>query len=301
MSSTLSLYYRQICVLKAWYDVEVSSPPPLADFLDYRAWLRGWFDAKKKANPRFSHRAFSQRVGQKSPSLLADVIAGRRNLTPQLTVAFAHAIGLDEEDTRLFEDLVELEQALTPQARDEAFTRIAAARRFREARRVEGDSYRYLSCWYIPAIRELARRPDFRGDPNWIAGVLCPAIRPDQAAQALEVLLGLGMLVQGPDGWVQAEGSVVTPREVAGLAVHNYHQGMLRLAAEAIPNHKAATRHFMAVTVCIPESAVPLLKAEINSMTQRILDLCERAPGRPERVYQVHLHAFPLSQPPDER
>ncbi|MCB9780988.1 MAG: TIGR02147 family protein [Alphaproteobacteria bacterium] len=276
--------------------------PDITGYLDYRSFLRDWFEARKATNPRFSHRAFVRRVGQKSPSLLADVIARRRNLTPELTLAFAEAMKLDDEDQRFFVDLVALDQAAEPDERDAAFVRLSASRRFREARRVEGASYRYLSCWYIPAVRELVRRPDFRRDPAWIAGLLVPEIALDQAVEALEVLDDLGMLAQRDDGrWVQAEGAIVTPREVAGMAVHNYHQGMLRLARQAITRHKAAERHYMAVTVCIPESLMPELKAELNAMTERILERCDGADGDPERVYQVHLHAFPLSRSPEEK
>lgn len=270
--------------------------PDLGRYLDYRSYLRDWFEARKLANPRFSHRAFVRRVGQKSPSLLADVIARRRNLTPELVDAFARAIGLDDDDQRLFADLVALDQAPGPQERNDAFARIAASRRFREARRVEGDSYAYLSHWYIPAVRELARSDRFRADPAWLADQLRPRITEAQAAQALDVLQGLGMLVQDDDGhWIQADGAVVTPREVAGLAVHNYHQGMLDLAARAIVDFKARERHYMAVTVCIPDQHLAALKAELNAMTERLLELCDGAPGAPQRVYQVHLHTFPLS------
>ncbi len=276
------------------------SIPKLSAYLDYRAYLRDWFDARKAANPRFSHRAFVRRVGQKSPSLLADVIARRRNLSPELARDFATAMKLEEEDARLFADLVTLDQATTPDERHEAFRKVAATRRFREARQVEGDSYAYLAHWYIPAVRELARTEDFVAEPAWIAARIRPEITPDQASQALDVLGRLGMLVEEDGRLVQAEGAIVTPREVSGLAVHRYHAGMLELAAESIPRFKAAERHFMALTVCIPEALLPELKAELNSMTERLLELCDGAQQPSQRVYQVHLHAFPLSASPTE-
>ena len=273
----------------------MSAGPDIFRYLDYRAYLRDWFDSRKAANPRFSHRGFSRRVGQKSPSLLADIIGRRRNLTPDLIDAFAPVLGLRAEEARFFGLLVELDQADTTEHRNAAFSRIAATQRFRDARKIDGDSFRYLSNWFIPAVRELARRPDFRSDPDWVARTLNPTITAAQARVALEVLHSLGMLVEQDDGWVQAEGAVTTPREVVGLAVHNYHDGMLRLAQEAITRHRPQDRHFMAVTVCIPESLVPQLKDELNAMTERLLDLCDGAAGAAERVYQIHLHTFPLS------
>jgi len=274
--------------------------PDLYRYLDYRAYLRDWFDARKAANPRFSHRAFARRVGQKSPSILADVISRRRNLTPPLVAAFSQALQLDAEAERFFADLVALDQATLPDDRNAAFLRIAASRRFREAREVEGDSFLYLSSWYIPAIRELARRPDFRAEPAWIAGQLRPEVSPDEAEKALGVLRNLGMLVEEGGRWVQAEGAVVTPREVVGLAVHNYHHGMLSLAREAITRFRPSERHYMALTACVPESLFPQIKQELNAMTERLLELCDGADGTPERAVQLHLHFFPLSATPEE-
>ena len=51
----------------------MSAPSPY-DYLDYRAFLGAWFEHKKQANPRFSHRMFARMAGQKSPSLLHHVL-----------------------------------------------------------------------------------------------------------------------------------------------------------------------------------------------------------------------------------
>lgn len=269
--------------------------PDVFRYLDYRAFLRDWFDARKAANPRFSHRAFVRRTGQKSPSLLADVMERRRNLTPALIPAFISAMKLERDEGRFFEKLVALDQARTPEDRNAAWEQLAATRRFREARRVEGDSFRYLSHWHYPAIRELAKRPDFQADPAWLAATLRPKVTPAQAAQALDALFELGMLVRDGDAVVQAEGAVVTPREVVGLAVDNYHRGMLALASEGIRGFKAAERHYTGVTVCVPEALMPELKQEINAFAERLLELCDGASGDAQRVFQINLNTFPLS------
>ena len=273
--------------------------PDITRYLDYRAYLRDWYEARKAANPRFSHRAFVRRTGQKSPSLLADVIHRRRNLTPQLVGAFARAMKLPAADARLFALLVRLDQEKDNDARNAVWQELAATRRFREARQLEGESFRYLSEWWYPAIRELAAREDFEADPAWIARRLRPRITEAQARQALEALFDLGMLVE-QDGEVrQAEGAVVTPREVLGIAVDNYHRGMLGLAREGIRGFKAAERHYIGVTAGIPESLMPELKAELNAFAERLLELCDGA-EQTERVVQLELALFPLSGSKEE-
>lgn len=273
----------------------MSDTPELHRYLDYRAFLADWFAAKKASNPRYSHRAFVRRTGQKSPSLLADVIAGRRNLTHSSAEGFVRALGLSTTEARFFRLLVDLEQASTPAEKNAAWSGIAASKRFREARRVAGDSMRYLSTWYVPVIRELARRPDFQADPAWIARQLRPPIRPSEAEEALELLLDLDLLKRTDEGIAQSGGTVATAREVAGLAAHNYHQGMLERAQSALHEVASTERHFLAVTVTAPQSLLPTLKEELNALQDRILDLCGGTDAGIDPVMQFHLHFFPLS------
>lgn len=269
--------------------------PDVFSYLDHREFLSDWFDAKKRENPRFSHRMFARMAGQKSSGLLLHVIRGERNLTEATTDAFSKAMRLRADERDHFRKLVDLDKARTPQERNQVFKAISASRRFREARQVEGEGFEYLSHWYHPAIRELAHRSDFRPDPDWVARQLRPRITVAQARSALELLKRNDMLVERGDRWVPAEATVVTPHEVAGLAVHNYHQGMLRRASEAIEAFEPEERHFGAVTVTVPVAMVQKLKDEVSAFQERLLDLCDGMDAAGEVVMQVNLQLFPLS------
>lgn len=275
-----------------------SDLPSVFSFLDYRAFLAEWFEAKKAANPKYSHRAFVARTGQRSPSLLADVIAGRRNLTQAGIEGFQRALSLGVTEARFFRLLVRLDQAETPTEKNDVWIDIMASRRFREARRLEGDSMRYLSNWIHPAIRELANRQGFRDDAAWVARQIRPRITTRQARQALDLLFELDLLVRLDDGRVtHGGGSVVTPHEVASLAAHNYHRGMLDRAQHALSDVPASERHFLAVTVSAPPALIPKLKEELNAFQTRILEMCANAEPPAEQVLQFNLHFFPLSTP----
>lgn len=276
----------------------MAQDPDVFDYLDHRAFLRAWFEARKAVNPRFSHRAFLRRAGQKSPSLLLHVMRGDRNLTEATTEGFLVALGLDPQRAAYFRALVALDAAKTDEARNQAFERISAARRVRDARRIEDASFRYLSTWYFPAIRELAACEGFRADPAWIARQLRPPISTAAAREALAMLRETGLLRDDADGLPRpSEASIVTPTEVAGLAVHNYHREMSERAREAIDGVPAGERHLLGVTVAIPAALVPRLKDELNALQARLLDLCDGSPGPRDRVYQLNLQLVPLSRP----
>jgi len=266
------------------------------DFIDYREYLNDWFDAKKKENKRFSHRMFSRLMSQKSPSFLKDIVHGRRNLTLEQQEKLTKILKLSASERRYFSDMTLLDHSDDPDERDRAFERIAAARRLNGARKIDGESYRYLSRWYCPAIRELGRRADFEPKPEWIIEHLRPKITIKEAKEALQILEDLEMLQFDANGnWELNDGSIATPMQVSGLAVHNYHHEMLRLAREGISRFEPDKRHFMALTVGVPEKLIPQLKQELNDMATRLLDLCDSAVESPQRAFQINLHFFPLS------
>lgn len=264
-------------------------------YLDYRKFLADWFREKKEVNPLFSHRAFARKAGQASPSLLLHVIEGKRNLTPVTQEAFVKALGLKAEEIDFFAALVNLEQAETQEERNRAWEQVRATRRFREARRLEGESVEYLSAWYYPAVRELALCQGFVADPDWIAATLRPRIRPAQAKKAIELLIALGMLKPEGDRLVPSDASIATPHEVAALAAYNYHRGMIERAQDAL-EAPPKERHYCALTVAVPESLLPRLKRELDAFQERLLDLCDGNTDPKQRVYQINLQLLPLSQ-----
>lgn len=275
--------------------------PDLHDYLSYRAYLRDWFAAQKAADRRFSHRLFARRAGVRSPSLFREVVAGQRNLTPRTLEGFVRALRLTHDEADYFHDLVQLDQARTEDEKNAAMERVAARRRYREARPIEDGMFAYLSNWYFPATRELALCRDFRAEPEWVAARLRPRITVAQARAALDTLFELGMLERREDGRVApAEVSVATAHEVAGLAAHNYHRQMLQRCQDAIVGVLAPERHLVGVTVGVPTSLVPKLKAELDAFQERLLHLCDDHAHDAERVYQLQLALVPLSAATEE-
>jgi len=276
-----------------------SKGPDIYAYLSYRDYLRDWFAAQKAIDRRYSHRLFARQAGVKSPSLLSEIIAGRRSLTAATADGFVNALRLDREASAFFLTLVQFDQARAAAEKNEAWEHIAASQRFRTARPVDDGVVRYLSNWYYPATRELALRADFQPEPEWIARQLRPAVSRAQARDALETLLALGMLVRDGERVIPAEVSVATSHEIAGLVAHNYHQGMLKRAAEALTTTPAEERHYCALTVAIPRSLIPQLKSELDTLQERLLHLCDQHADSAEQVYQINLQLLPLSRAPE--
>lgn len=275
---------------------EPANIPVVFDYIDHRTYLQDWMATKKAGNPSYSHRVFARRAGYRNPSLLGQVIKGKRNITDKLMPGFLKALGLDKEERGYFRNLVELDRACTHQERTHLVETLASRRRFRSARYLEDEGFRYLSNWYFPAIRELAARDDFRLDAEWVAARLRPKITVAKAREALDILLDIGMLEAIDGGGArQTEKNVVTAHSVASLAVRNYHRGMAQLALNALEHKGGAERHFGAVTALAPPSLIPQLKAEIAAFQERIMNLCDDSAEPGEIAIQLNLQLFPLS------
>jgi uncharacterized protein (TIGR02147 family) len=266
------------------------------DFLDYRAYLRAYYEAAKRVRPSFSFRMFSRLAGLRSPNFLKLVIDGERNLGSDSVGRFAEALGLEGADAAFFGDLVAFGQAPTMVEKNRAFERIASSRRFRSARRIDGDLFAYLSHWYTPAVRELAARSDFQEEPRWIAAQLRPRITPAEAAEAMKLLLSLGLLVRDPTTGrvLRGEPTLTTEHEVRSLGAASFHRQMLERASQSIETVPRELRDLAALTVCVSPKTAALVKERIHQFRESLTELCDSdADG--STVYQLNVQWFPLS------
>ncbi|HHH27276.1 MAG TPA: TIGR02147 family protein [Polyangiaceae bacterium] len=272
--------------------------PSVYEYVDYRRFLEDHYKARKRQDKKFSFRFFARRAGLSSSNFLKLVMDGKRNLGATTIDKFVTALKLTPDEASFFADLVAFDQAETVVERNRAFERVAANRRFRRARRLEGPLFRYLTRWYYPAVRELAGREDFKEDPAWIAKQLTPTITVGQARSALKTLQELGLLVADESGrLVRGDTSLTTGHEVRSVVIPAYHRQMIERAADALERVVPEERDMSALTVCIKATSLADLKERIHRFREEMLERCDREED-PQQVYQLCIQLFPLSKPP---
>jgi uncharacterized protein (TIGR02147 family) len=270
------------------------SPVDVFRYLDYRAFLADFYRAKKRRG--FSYRAFSRDAELGAPNYLKLVITGQRNLTGPMAARFAAACGLTGDAAEYFARLVDFNQAKSAGARNAAYERLAVFRRYRHAQKLDLAHAEYHSTWYLPAIRELCASPDFREDPEWLAAVLRPPIKPLEAKQALALLLHLGLLERDERGRLRQTSAVVaTGAETRGMHLRNYHAQMMERAAAAIELVPQKERDISSLTLCLGPDGLQRFKLRIQEFQRELLELAERETERSQAV-QVNFQLFPLSE-----
>ena len=273
--------------------------PDIFEYLDYREYLRDFYqDGKEHAG--CSYRSLARKAGFTSPNFYKLVMDGERNIGPESVEKFADALELQGDERRFFADLVEFSQADEVEERNAAFERIASRQRFRQARRIDQSMFEYLSNWYHPAIRELAARPDFEADPEWVGEHLTPSVSREKIAESLDLLFDLGLLECDERGEVtRGDPSLTTGHEVKALGVGNYHRQMLERAAESLEAFSGEVRDISALTVCIDDDMIEDFKERIHTFRERLLHRADDAED-PASVYQLNIQFFPLTDPPSD-
>ncbi|MEZ4240747.1 MAG: TIGR02147 family protein [Myxococcota bacterium] len=278
--------------------MEPREPPPnVFAYLDARQWLRDYYEHQKRTARGFSYRAFSRRAKLKSPNYLKLVIDGDRNLTPEMAHRFAGACRLSGDGLNYFVDLVAFTQA---KSTDEKMARYERLIRFREHRvihKIDIAYGQYHSRWYVPAIRELTFRHDFRDDPAWVAAQLLPAITEREAAEALQLLRDLELVAERDGRLVPSEALVTTGPEIKGLLYRQYHRTLMTRAAASLDELPPTDRDISSVTLCLGPGAMGRMKERIRAFRRELLQ-ASADEAEPARVIQVNFQIFPLTREP---
>ncbi|MCA9571531.1 MAG: TIGR02147 family protein, partial [Myxococcales bacterium] len=268
--------------------------------LDVRSFLQAYYDEKKASTRSFSYRAFSRKVGLRSPNHLKRVIDGERPLTAPMAVRYADAIGLEGDAHAYFLDLAAFSRSSTGAERNAAYDRLLTYRRSREAHHLDARHARYHATWYLPAIRELATTTDFRDDPAWIARALVPPIGRAEAAEALGVLQELGLVARDASGRLrQSDAVLTTGPETRSLHVANFHRTMMERASRSIDLVAREERDISSLTFAADDAVLAEVKERIVAFRRELIALVAACED-PTRVVQLNLQLFPLSVAPEE-
>lgn len=267
--------------------------PDPARFSDYREYLRALIAHLKATRPHFSYRWFSRRAGFASPNFLKLVADGDRNLSAASVEKFARGLGLDAEETEVFELLIRLDQATDDAERNRLFARLRRGQS--KARTLETDPYDLYSEWYPVVLRELVERVR-EATPAALASLLRPAISGARARRALAVLERLGLVERVPDGWRHTERDLGAGARISALAVRNFHRAMLGLAARALDQVPPAERHVSALTVALTRTQYQAVEARIDAFRRELLELLDAEATGPRTIHQIQFIVFPVSE-----
>lgn len=270
--------------------------PDIFRYADYRQFLKDWWSWKKRSSRIASFRSFAMKAGT-APSLLKDIIEGRRRLTSDTVVKFTPALGLSDHESSYLALLARFGNARNVAEKNHAFAEMAKVRRKMFLKFLPPEKYALWTTWYHASIRELTALEDFQEDPEWIAHRLEPPISIRQAKDALALLVRTGLLQRDDRGRLRpAEPAVSTEYETPNQLVRHFNQEMIGLALTAPDRFEPSQREVGGLTLGLSAECYDRIKERIRIFKEEILAMVVEDPRGSDTIAQLNIQLFPLSR-----
>ena len=274
------------------------------EYVNYRTFLKDFYEEQKAAKTGFTYAKFSQKAGIRSPNYLKLVLDGRKNLTPQNLIRFAKAVGLTEMESDYFEALVHFNQATKSMEKDFYQDRMNRFRQRGEStsqKTLEEYEFDSMSSWIHHAIMVMTNLSYFREDPSWIRQKLFQLISEREADDILKQLQATKFVHRNESGrLVQTFRQVKTKPEMQRLSAKMLYEGLFRRAMQSLTLSPSQEREFCASLVGISPSQVPELKRRVREFIRDLEDWALENP-KPGAVYSLCFAGFPLTTSEMER
>lgn len=264
------------------------------EYDNYRFFLNDFFAEQKTLKESFSHRAFAKKAGFASSSFFSHVVDGKRNLTDNSTEKMIKGISLRGKKATFFRTLVQYNQADTVENRENLYKKLSKIRKSSNLFAVSQKQWQYYDEWYYPVIRELAPSPNWDGDYKKLGMLVSPAITPDKAKKAVNLLLEIGMLTEENGQFIQAHEGV-TAKDVPSVVTRKMRREYIHLAEEAMENLPLEERLISGVTVTLTEQQYKEIEIRLNEIRQLILSEGLGEAEGEGKVFQINFQMFPLS------
>lgn len=265
------------------------------EYSDYRKFLKDLLEEKKRVNRLFSHRAVLQKMGITSTGFLANVISGRKNLTPPQVQKLAQILKLKAAEARYFECLVLFNQAKSLDEKNNQMRRLVANQKV-ETKTLAKKQLNLFSKWHYVVVRELLYFHRLKDDYRTAARMLMPSITTEEAEKAVKELEALEVLSKDEEGYyVQKDSAISTGNEIRSLQVANFQMETMELAKIALDRFPMAERDISCMTMTLSQSSFEQVKSEIQAFRKR-LSAIVIADEKVDQVFQCNVQFFPVTK-----
>lgn len=267
-------------------------------YIDYRNYLRDFYEEKKQTTSFFSTRYFAKKAGLSSASFLREVIDGKKNLGKLTIDKFILALSLTGKEARFFKHLVFFNQALSVNEKQDHYAQLLSLMNSVKEFKLTARQLKVYNFWYIPVIRELACIFDFKDNFALLAKTVYPEITASEAKSAIKLLVSLKMIKKLENGmYEQCNRAIQAKSELNAMAIMEFTRAMAEKAINALVTLPKDERNFSTITCGMSRSCYELILTEISAFKDRVVTIVNKDSQAPtDRVYQFNFQLFPVSR-----
>jgi uncharacterized protein (TIGR02147 family) len=263
------------------------------DYLEYRDFLKDFYESKKRDNALFSYRYMGNKVSI-DPSHLVKILQKQRHIGNKSVEVFITFCGLKDTEAEYFAALVNFNKSKSDRNSRFYYEKLLALKGVK-AHPLEKSQYEFYTKWYYSAILTLLDFYPFTNNYKALAAKLSPPITEGKAKKAIALLKKLGLITRKTGGPYYLTNTIITTGEQCrSIAVKAFQEETIKLAGESLFRHARDKRNISTVTITVAEKNLEDINGMIKEFRETLLKYAHQE-TRPDRVYQLNVQLFPLT------
>ena len=269
---------------------------PVFDYLDYRAYLKDFYEERKSEFAFFSYRMMAESFGL-FPSNVFRILHGDAHLPSRCQSRALEVLGLTGRSAEYFQLLISYARERSVKARNEILEKALALRDV-SRKPLEEKELAYFDHWWVAVVRALLELTKGRAVPGELAGLVNPPVREEDVRAALALLEDLQLVKKASSGrMLPAETHLTAGGEAKAKAVHRFQRQILSLASESLERFPPQVRDVSTLTLSMDERAYGEIREMIRECRRQIQKRVEESKS-PDRVMQLAMAFFPAAALP---
>ena len=279
--------------------------PLLSNYMDYRKFLQDWYNFKrvltKKSLRPYNYAMFSAAADIKSPNYLKMIIEGQRNLSEEMILKFAKAMGMNKESSDELRLLVLFAQATDPSERNFFLKELSEFRVQQQLRsgEISAKSYNRVPSWITWMLYALMDQEGVEFQPEKLRELLRGKASTSEIEESLKNLISSGEVVQDAiTGQLKKSRNLVeSADEIPVALIRKLQSQLMYLGLESLFQDSPTEREFGSLTLSLTKLEFEELKFKLRQMRKQVNkdNSIKRMTSLGERVYQLNLQLFPVT------
>lgn len=279
--------------------------PSLSTYTDYREYLRDFFEYRKKQTAAqlrpYSYSDFSAAADIKSPAYLKLIIEGARNLSPDMCKKFGRALRLDKEQQAEFDVLVSYSQEKDPFQRNKHLKLLSEIRSEQALAHgeIDADIWEKVPGWLSWLLYAMIDQHGANFAPASLKKLLRHQVTEKQILEALQKLTASGD-VEIVDGQARKKNMMISNADkIPPALVRKLQAELIYLGLESLYKDDPSDREISGFTMAMTQDEYKWVRQELRKVRKELQSklMMNREKSKGERVYQVNVQLFPLTNP----
>lgn len=250
----------------------------------YRSILAAELKERQRRNSSYSLRAFARTLGI-SPTMLSQVLQGKRPITIQSAIKIVEALPLSEEERRRFLNS-------SYESRELNYSEDSWKTYFVD---MAPDEFQLIADPIHFAILALGAVSGRRWNAEWISQKLGTSV--EEAGEAMKRLLVLGLVEIDGEAFKQNSSPRRVKSPIPNAAIQSHHINTLQKAQSSLSHVPVEQREFNAITMAINSSKLEAARDLTARYLENMHSLLDGMDDK-DSVYTIAVQIFPVSQNP---